>query len=140
MACNYKVALTPAAEKTYIRLCCLAQACLDSGDDKNSKVLIFKKLVEALEKTIPEDPFNPERALSGALGHIFRVGDEPIRVYYIGKPQDPKIVVIRIADTILKSGYNFFAKWVMSSNDAILAQFGIQLPDRSQIQRKPITH
>lgn len=121
MACKYIVGLTPPAEATYARLSCLSESLLSQGDHSNSSVAIFKKLEHILEHVIPQDPFNRERALSGPLAHVFRVTDDPIRVYYCGSINQPKITVIRIADTVLKSDNNFLAKWMMGHNEQVIA-------------------
>jgi hypothetical protein len=120
-SCKYIVELTTTAERTYTRLQCLAEHHLAQGDTGNSHVAIFKKLEHILEHAIPQNPFGRERALSGSLAHVFRVTDDPIGVYYCGSINQPKISVIHIADTALKSGHNFRAKLIMGNNEAVLS-------------------
>jgi hypothetical protein len=121
-SCKYIVELTATAERTYTRLQCLAENHLAQGDTGNSQVVIFRKLEHILEHAIPKDPFGRERALSGALAHVFRMTDDPIRVYYCGSINQPKITVIHIADTVPKSGNNFRAKLMMGNSEAVLSQ------------------
>lgn len=119
--CKYIVELGSGAEQTYMRLRYLAECHIARGDTKNSQVTIFKKLEAILEVAIPNDPFNCERALSGSLANIFRVTDDPIRVYYCGSPSLPKISVFYIADIVLKSNPEFLKKW--KNTDAMLAAY-----------------
>jgi hypothetical protein len=82
-----------------------------------------------LETVIHIDPFNGERALSGSLAQIFRVTDDPIRVYYCGSADQKIITVIRIADTPLRTTKEFLAKWKGHNDDAILANLVRMLPN-----------
>lgn len=131
-SCKYIVALGIGAEQTYTRLQHLAEFRLSHGDTANYQVTLFRKLEDLLERVIPQDPFNRERALSGPLANVFRVTDEPIRVYYCGAPNEAKITVIRIADTPLRINNIFRVKWMMGHADetivAALADNRIQLP------------
>ena len=120
MACKYIVGLTPLAEETYLRLSCLADNLISQGDQFNSSVTTFKKLERILEVAIPQDPFRRERALSGPLARIFRVTDDPIRVYYCGTPNNPNVTVFRIADTALKTDNSFLAKWMSGNSEQAL--------------------
>ena len=128
--CKYIVGLTDAAQATYTRLQCLAQAHLARGETANSHVAIFKKLEDILETAILIDPFNGERALSGSLAQVFRVTDDPIRVYYCGSADQEVISVIRIADSPLRKTNEFLAKWKGEGSDAaILATLARMLPN-----------
>ena len=129
---KYIVVLGIGSEQTYMRLQHLAEFQLSHGETANYHVALFRKLEDLLERVLPQDPFNRERALSGPLANVFRVTDEPIRVYYCGAPNEAKITVIRIADTPLKINNTFRAKWMMAHADenivAALADNRIQLP------------
>ena len=104
MADEHTVELTPTAEKVYHRAFDEAQQCIARGDATNAKVKHFRIIQEALEKVIPNDPFNPKRALSGSLSNIFRVKKGRTRICYVGSSQKKKIVVLYIADTPRKAG------------------------------------
>jgi|SRR5580700_1647067 hypothetical protein len=127
--CKHIVGLTDAAQATYTRLQLLSLSHLARGETANSHVAIFKKLEDILETAILIDPFNGERALSGSLAQIFRVTDDPIRVYYCGSANQRVITVIRIADSPLKTTNEFLAKWRGQSDDALLANLVRMLPD-----------
>src|SRR6266478_7819818 len=71
MAAHYAVELTKTAQATYERIYGDAQACLDKGDESNSKVKLLRVVDEAIDILIPHDPFNPGRALQGPLSNIF---------------------------------------------------------------------
>ena len=82
-----------------------------------------------METVIHIDPFNGERALSGSLAQIFRVTDDPIRVYYCGSADQKIITVIRIADSPLRTTNEFLAKWKGQNNEAIISNLVRMLPD-----------
>jgi hypothetical protein len=128
-ACKHIVGLTEAAQATYNRLQCLAQSHITRGETANSHVAIFKKLEDILETAILIDPFNGERALSGSLAHVFRMTDDPLRVYYCGAAEQKVITVIRIADSPLKATNEFLAKWTGESNESVIASIVRMLPN-----------
>ena len=78
---------------THLR--CLAEAHPPLGGIADSHTTIFRKLENIWEIVIPIDAFNPSIAsgpLSGSLANIVvRVTDDPIRVYYRGCINQPKI-------------------------------------------------
>jgi hypothetical protein len=135
-ACKHIVGLTEVAQATYNRLQCLAQSHLARGETANSHVAIFKKLEDILETAILIDPFNGERALSGSLAQVFRITDDPIRVYYCGSVEQKVITVIRIADSPLRTTNEFLAKWKGQSDDTVLANIARMLPHTQAIISK----
>lgn len=137
MTPKFTLVLTDSAATTYRRLWLAAQECSRRGDVANSQVTAFRKLEEILDETVPQDPFNRERLLFGSLSGIFQITDEPVRVAYIGSPQNTQITVVHISETALKAGYNVFAKLVLDQDDEILKQLGVDPPDRSSPAKKP---
>jgi hypothetical protein len=70
---SYAIELSDVAEKMYARIYENAQACLERGDESNSKVKQLRIVDEVLDRIIPHDPFAPDRALAGSLSGIFRI-------------------------------------------------------------------
>lgn len=101
---GYRIELTEGAEETYTRLSQEAQTCLDRGDRSNSKVTLFRMVEEAIDKIIPQDPFNPRRALSGPLSNMFRVRKGRVRILYAGSSKQRRIVILHISDAPRKAG------------------------------------
>lgn len=101
---KYTVELSEVAERTYLRLADEAQVCIDRGDKANSKVKLFRMVEEALDKIIPQDPFAPERSLSGILSGYYRVKKGRLRICYIGNSSTKRIKVLYISDTPRKEG------------------------------------
>jgi hypothetical protein len=134
MAGHYAVELTKTAQVTYERIYDEAQACLDKGDESNSKVKLLRMVDEAIDTLIPHDPFNSERALQGPLSNIFRVSKGRTRICYIGSSKLNKLFVLYISDTPRKSGdvhdpYAIFTRLVLSGKfDAVFSGLGIRVP------------
>ena len=104
MASGYTVELTPTAERVYVRAFEQAQECVKRGDAANTKVKHFRIIQEALDTIIPHEPFHPKRALSGKLAKIFRVKKGRIRICYIGRSDQKRVIVIYISETPRKEG------------------------------------
>lgn len=134
MAGQYAVELTKTAQATYERIYDDAQACLDKGDESNSKVKLLRVIDDAIDKLIPHDPFNPERALQGPLSNIFRVSKGRTRICYAGSSKAKKIFILYISDTPRKSGdvhdpYAIFTRLVLSGKfNAVFSELGIRMP------------
>src|SRR5437868_3247116 len=69
---RYSVELSETAQKVYGRMFEEAHACIEAGNETNSKVTRFRMVDEALDKIIPHDPLARDRALAGPLSGIFR--------------------------------------------------------------------
>ena len=136
MALGYSVELTQTAEETYRRLYEEAQACIRTGDVSNSRVTAWKMVDEAIDKIIPHDPFNPERALKGPLTNIFRAAKGRIRICYVASSKLKRIVILYISDTPRKEGdvrdpYSIFTRLVLSGKfDEVFARLGVRKPPR----------
>jgi hypothetical protein len=136
MAEPYDVELTAVAEQTYIRIYRDAQGCIREGDFGNSKVTLLKQVDEAIDKLIPHDPLNPQRALRGPLSNIFRVSKGRMRICYIASSQHRKIAILYISETPRKAGdindpYSVFTRLVMSGKfDEIFTRLGVRRPIR----------
>jgi mRNA-degrading endonuclease RelE of RelBE toxin-antitoxin system len=101
---SYAIELSDVAEKMYARIYENAQACLERGDESNSKVKQLRIVDEVLDRIIPHDPFAPDRALAGSLSGIFRIKKGRVRICYIGSSRTRKIVILYISDTPRKEG------------------------------------
>ena len=136
MAARYVVDLTKTARVTYERIYQDAQGCIHKGDRTNSKVTLLNMVDEAIDKLIPHDPFNPERALQGPLSNIFRVSKARLRICYVGSSKSGKLVVLYISETPRKAGdahdpYSIFTRLVLSGKfDEIFSDLGIKHPPR----------
>ena len=111
-----------------------ARACIDAGDESNAKVKLFRMLDEAIDKIIPHDPFNPDRALSGPLSNVFRVKKGKLRICYIASSEHRQILILYISETLRKAGdradpYSLFTRMVMSWRfDELFAHLGVKVP------------
>ena len=143
MAENYDVRLTKTAEDTYNGISEEAQECLKAGDSSNSKVTLLKQVDEVIDKIIPHDPFNPKRALSGALSNIFRVSKGRMRICYVGSSKAKQIVVLYISETPRKAGdardpYAIFTHLILSGKyDTVFEDLGIRRPPRNVANLAP---
>jgi mRNA-degrading endonuclease RelE of RelBE toxin-antitoxin system len=104
MPTKYIIELSGLAERVYKRMSEDAYACVEAGDETNSKVTQFRMVEEALDKIIPHDPFSRDRALVGPLSGIFRVKKGRIRICYIGSSSKSRIIVLYVSDTPRKDG------------------------------------
>jgi len=140
MAAQYAVELTKTAQATYERIYGDAHACLDKGDESNSKVKLLRAVDEAIDTIIPHDPFNPGRALQGPLSNIFRVSKGRTRICYTGSSRLKKISILYISDTPRKAGdvhdpYAIFTRLVLSGKfDDVFSGLGIRMPKQQLIQ------
>ena len=129
---RYSVELSETAQKVYGRMFEEAHACIEAGNETNSKVTRFRMVDEALDKIIPHDPFARDRALAGPLSGIFRVKKGRIRICYIASSENQKIIVLYISDTLRKSGdandpYNVFSRLLRAGKfDSLLKK--IRMP------------
>lgn len=136
MPLPYEVELTATAEATFSKLYLEAKECIESGDESNSKVKLYRMVEELLIKIIPQDPFSTSRSLSGRLSNFFRVKKGRIRVCYVGSSKQKKIYVLYISETLRKDGdkndpYAIFTRMVMSGKfDDTIAKLGVRPPDR----------
>ena len=126
--------LTKTAEHVYRKLYQESERCIQAGDNKNSRVTLFRMVDEAITKLIPQDPINPQRALSGPLANIFRVSKGRSRICYIASSKTGRIVVLYISKTARKAGdvndpYRLFTKIVLSGQyDDLFKNLGVKLP------------
>lgn len=132
---EYEVQLSQIAESTYVRMHKEAQECVERGDSTNSKVTQFKMVEEALDRIIPQDPFAPERSLSGALSGIYRIKKGRMRICYVGSSNEKVIRIVYISDTPRKDGdsndpYKILTRWIKSGNDELLDKLGVTPPLR----------
>jgi len=136
MAVEYSIELTQTAEETYRKIYEEAQACLEGGDVSNSKVTLLRMVDEAIDKIIPHDPFNRERALQGPLANIFKVSKGRVRICYVGSSKWKRIVIRYISDTPRKAGdvrdpYSLFTRMVLSGKfDDVFSRLGVRRPAR----------
>jgi mRNA-degrading endonuclease RelE of RelBE toxin-antitoxin system len=136
MPSPYEVELTATAEATFSKLYLDAQECIESGDETNFKVKLYRMVEELLTKIIPQDPFSPSRALSGSLSNFFRVKKGRIRVCYVGSSKKKKIYVLYISETLRKDGdkndpYAIFTRLARSGKfDDAIAKLGLKSPGR----------
>ena len=144
MATEYVVELTKTARTTYERIFEDAQECLQKGDKTNSKVTLSNMVDEMIDRIIPHDPFNPERALQGPLSNIFRVSKARMRICYVGSSNTKKIVILYISETPRKAGdvhdpYSIFTRLVLSGKfDDVFSELGIRRPVRQSAQLAPL--
>ena len=136
MASDFTVELTPTAERVYKRAFKEAQECVKRGDATNAKVKHFRIIQEALDTIIPHDPFQAKRALSGTLAKIYRVKKGRIRICYIGRSDQKRIIVIYISDTPRKEGdindpYAVLSKILRSGDcNTFFDELGIPFPKK----------
>jgi toxin YhaV len=129
---SYTIELSDVAEGVYARIFDDAQACLQRGDEGNSKVKQLRIVDEALDRIIPHDPFAPDRALAGSLSGIFRIKKGRLRICYVGSSKTRKIIVLYILDTPRKEGdsrdpYQILTRLVKSGKfDQILGSLGLK--------------
>jgi mRNA-degrading endonuclease RelE of RelBE toxin-antitoxin system len=127
---RFTIELTDIAEAVYNRLYEDAQACLERGDETNSKVKQLRIVDDVLDRIIPHDPFAPERGLSGSLSGIYRIKKGRLRICYVGSSTTRKITVLYISDTPRKEGdshdpYKVLTRLVKSGKfDALLNRPG----------------
>jgi mRNA-degrading endonuclease RelE of RelBE toxin-antitoxin system len=136
MAGGYSIELTDQARSVYERMYAEHERCIAAGDETNSKVTQFRMIEEILEKIIPHDPFNPDRALAGKLSNMFRVKKGRIRVSYIGSSKKRHLVVLYISDTPRKEGdvsdpYVILTNLIVSGKfDQFFDALGVRKPVR----------
>jgi mRNA-degrading endonuclease RelE of RelBE toxin-antitoxin system len=141
---NYRVELTPTAQKVYEEMHADAQACIANGDHTNAKMTTFRMVDEAIDNIIPHDPFSTRNALSGPLSNIFRVRKGRLRIYYAASSRERKIVILHISETLRKAGdtndpYSIFTRMVMTGRfNEVFARLGVRIPPRHTLQPPPI--
>lgn len=129
---DYRVELTPTAEKLYRKMHDDAEACINSGDTTNAKVKLLRAVDDAIDNIIPHDPFNIGNALSGSLSNIFRVKKGRLRIYYAASSKDRRIVILYISETLRKAGdahdpYSVFARLVLQGKfNEVFASLGVR--------------
>ena len=132
-----KVELSATAEEVYRRIYREAAEKITAGDTSHPKVKLLRVVDDCLDNIIPQDPFNPKRALRGALTNMFRVKKGRLRICYTASSGGGiKIVVLYIAETPRKEGdkndpYAIFTNMVMSGDfDHIFDRLGVRRPMR----------
>lgn len=137
---NFRVELTPTAQKVYEEMHAEAQKCIADGDTANTKVTALRMVDDAIDNIIPHDPFSISNALQGPLSNIFRVKKGRLRIYYAASSKEKKIVILYISQTLRKAGdvndpYSIFTRMVMTGRfDQIFTQLGVRIPARSTLQ------
>jgi mRNA-degrading endonuclease RelE of RelBE toxin-antitoxin system len=137
---NYKVELTPTAQKSYEQIHADAQACIAAGDTSNAKVTNLRMVDDAIDNIIPHEPFALRNALSGPLSNIFRVKKGRLRIYYAASSKDERIVILFISQTLRKAGdindpYSIFTRLVMTGRfDQVFAQLNVRIPPKHNLQ------
>jgi mRNA-degrading endonuclease RelE of RelBE toxin-antitoxin system len=137
---KYSVELTPLATEIYEKIHDDAQACIEVGDKANAKITLLNMVDDAIDNIIPHDPFSVRNALSGPLSNIFRVKKGRLRIYYAASSKKSVIVVLYISETLRKSGdardpYSIFTRLVLTGRfDDVLAQLGVRIPPRTNLQ------
>jgi mRNA-degrading endonuclease RelE of RelBE toxin-antitoxin system len=137
---NYKIELTPTAQKVYEEMYADAQACIESGDHVNAKLTTLRMVDDAIDNIIPHDPFSTTNALSGPLSNIFRVKKGRLRIYYAASSKEKKIVVLYISQTMRKAGdtndpYSIFTRMVLTGRfNEVFARLGVRIPPRTTLQ------
>jgi mRNA-degrading endonuclease RelE of RelBE toxin-antitoxin system len=91
---QYSLDLSATAKAAYIRIVRDAEDQIAKGDISGSKVKLGRLVDECMDKIILTDPFNPKRALSGALSYIYRVKKGCLRICYMGASQKNRLVVL----------------------------------------------
>lgn len=131
---QYDVRLVRPAEEAYLKFLERAKGPLAKGDHGNVHVKTLRMIDELLDKTIPHDPFNPERALSGHLKSIYRVKKARLRICYIGSSDRGIIDVLLISERLRKSGdkndpYAILSKLMASGKlDIVFEAIGLRPP------------
>jgi mRNA-degrading endonuclease RelE of RelBE toxin-antitoxin system len=129
---TFTVELTETAEATYRNLWEDGQRCLARGDESNSKVKLLRIIEDTIDRVIPSDPFNTNRALSGLLSNIFRVKKGRLRICYVASSKQRCIVILYISETPRKEGdvhdpYSVLTRLVESGEfDKVFAQLGVR--------------
>jgi mRNA-degrading endonuclease RelE of RelBE toxin-antitoxin system len=132
----YSLDLSEVAKQAYSRIWESARNQVDNGNQAGSHVKLLRLVDECLDTIIPHDPFNPKRALSGALSSVYRVKKGRIRICYVASSQHSRITVLYISETMRKEGdrrdpYAVFTKLVMSGEyDDLFEKIGIRKPPR----------
>jgi hypothetical protein len=135
-----QIQLTATAESAYVHCAEEADHCISVGDERSPKVKFFRTLDEALSKDIPSDPFNQKIALSGSLSNLFRYSRENVRLCYLGRGDQRRIIVLYICQSTEdeNQSYATFTYMVMSGKfDAAFASLGLSLPDRQSFLPNP---
>jgi mRNA-degrading endonuclease RelE of RelBE toxin-antitoxin system len=131
-----RVQLTETAEAVYRRIYGQAQERIRAGDTTHPKVKLLRIVDDCLNNIIPQDPFNPKRALRGPLSNIFRVKKGRLRICYTGSSEKILVVVLYIAETLRKEGdkrdpYAVFTSMVLSGEfDRVFENLGVRRPAR----------
>jgi mRNA-degrading endonuclease RelE of RelBE toxin-antitoxin system len=131
-----KVELSSTAEVVYRQIYKDAAEKIESGDTSHPKVKLLRLVDDCLDNIIPQDPFNRNRALRGALSNIFRVKKGRLRICYTASSGKLRIVVLYISQTLRKEGdkndpYAIFTSMVMSGEyDHIFERLGVRKPSR----------
>jgi mRNA-degrading endonuclease RelE of RelBE toxin-antitoxin system len=129
---DYSVVLTPTAEKIYRKIHDDAQPCIENGDTSNAKVKLLRMVDDAIDNLIPHEPFNLDKALTGALSNTFRVKKGRLRIYYAASSKDRKIVILYISETLRKEGdasdpYSIFAQMILRGQfKEVFASLGVR--------------
>ena len=141
---NYRVELTPTAQKVYEEMHADAQACIATGDPTNAKVTTLRMVDDAIDNIIPHDPFSTTNSLSGPLSNIFRVKKGRLRIYYAASSKERKIVILYISQTLRKAGdvndpYSIFTRLVMTGRfNEVFARLGVRIPPKHTLQPPPV--
>jgi mRNA-degrading endonuclease RelE of RelBE toxin-antitoxin system len=142
MQASYQVELTATAEATYTALHNDAAECIEKGDRSNGKVALLASVEEALNETIPINPFHSGRALAGLLSRMYRLNVGSLCIYYMPDPQRRAVVIIHIGPAPNGNDLAWFKEMVRNGNPravGILEKIGIDrshlLEDAPQVSR-----
>ena len=104
------------------------------GDFTNAHCTTLRQIDDALENIIPHDPFNSRYALAGDLKSLFRLRKGRLRICWIGSPDQKRVFVVFISETLRKAGdandpYKILTKMVKNGTyNEFFKQLGITPP------------
>lgn len=131
--------LAAIAERSYTELYGEAESCMGTGDESNPKAVKFKAVDHAIEVTIPDNPFNSDRALAGPLRDTYSVTTGGVRIPYVGSADFHRIIILYICE-LPKKPFHLNDPMAVFTHMALLGEFDDELLATLGIKaRQPVT-